>query len=103
MSSNQKPNSELLLSVLEYLDRNGYKESFDNLLTDTGIRYLENIRRTIDDLLKQKKLDELIIYINTCDKLTNDEKNNFLKILKKILTNFKKYDIINISNEKENS
>ena len=33
MSSNQKPNSELLLSVLEYLDRNGYKESFDNLLT----------------------------------------------------------------------
>ena len=82
MSSNQKPNSELLLSVLEYLDRNGYKESFDNLLTDTGIRYLENIRRTIDDLLKQKKLDELIIYINTCDKLTNDEKNNFLKILK---------------------
>ena len=82
MSSNQKPNSELLLSVLEYLDRNGYKESFDNLLTDTGIRYLENIRRTIDDLLKLKKLDELIIYINTCDKLTNDEKNNFLKILK---------------------
>ena len=82
MSSNQKPNTELLLSVLEYLDRNGYKESFDNLLNDTGIRYLENIRRTIDDLLKQKKLDELISYINTCDKLTLEEKNNFLKILK---------------------
>ena len=82
MSSNQKPNTELLLSVLEYLDRNGYKESFDNLLNDTGIRYLENIRRTIDDLLKQKKLDELITYINTCDKLTLEEKNNFLKILK---------------------
>ena len=82
MSSNQKPNPELLLSVLEYLDRNGYKESFDNLLNDTGIRYLENIRRTIDDLLTQKKLDELISYINTCDKLTIEEKNNFLKILK---------------------
>lgn len=82
MSSNQKPNPELLLSVLEYLDRNGYKESFDNLLNDTGIRYLENIRRTIDDLLTQKKLDELISYINTCDKLTTEEKNNFLKILK---------------------
>ena len=82
MSSNQKPNPELLLSVLEYLDRNGYKESFDNLLNDTGIRYLENIRRTIDDLLTHKKLDELISYINTCDKLTAEEKNNFLKILK---------------------
>ena len=82
MSSKQKPNPELLLSVLEYLDRNGYKESFDNLLNDTGIRYLENIRRTIDDLLTQKKLDELISYINTCDKLTIEEKNNFLKILK---------------------
>ena len=60
-----KPSTELLLSVLEYLDRNGYKESFEILLNDTGIRYLENIRRTIDELLKQKKIDELIIYINS--------------------------------------
>ena len=29
MSSDSKPNQELLLTVLEYLDRNGYKESFD--------------------------------------------------------------------------
>ena len=60
MSYISKPNSELLLSVLEYLDRNGYKESFDVLLNDTGIRYLENVRRTIDELLNQKKLDDLI-------------------------------------------
>ena len=82
MSSDSKPNPELLLSVLEYLDRNGYKESFDILLNDTGIRYMENIRRTIEDLLKQKKLDELITYINTNDKLTSEEKNNLMKNLK---------------------
>ena len=82
MSSNSKPNNELLLSVLEYLDRNGYKESFDNLLNDTGIRYLENIRRKIEELLKQKKIDELLIYINTCERFTNEEKNNLLKFLK---------------------
>ena len=81
MSSDSKPNQELLLSVLEYLDRNGYKESFDILLSNTGIRYMENIRRTIEDLLKQKKLDELIYYINSCDKLTLEEKNNIIKNL----------------------
>ena len=80
--SSPKPNTELLLSVLEYPDRNGYKESFDILLNDTGIRYLENIRRTIDELLKQKKIDELLIYINSCDKLSSEEKNNLMKFLK---------------------
>ena len=81
MTSDSKPNPELLLSVLEYLDRNGYKESFDILLSNTGIRYMENIRRTIEDLLKQKKLDELIYFINSCDKLTLEEKNNIIKNL----------------------
>lgn len=82
MSSDSKPNQELLLTVLEYLDRNGYKESFDILLNDTGLRYLEHVKRTIEDLLIQKKLDELITYINSCDQLSKEEKNNLLKILK---------------------
>jgi len=82
MSSDSKPNQELLLTVLEYLDRNGYKESFDVLLSDTGLRYLEHVKRTIEDLLIQKKLDELITYINSCDQLSKEEKNNLLKILK---------------------
>ena len=81
-SFNTRPNNELLLSVLEYLDRNGFKESFEVLLNDTGIRYLENIRRIITDLLKQKKINELLIYINSCDKFTNEEKNNLIKYLK---------------------
>ena len=82
MSSDSKPNEEILLTVLEYLDRNGYKESFDILLNNTGLRYLEHVKRIIEKLLNQKKIDELITYINSCDKLTKEEKNNLNKILK---------------------
>jgi len=44
----------------------------------------------------------VIIYISN-EGSQKFQKNNFLKILKKILTNFKKYDIINISNDKAKS
>ena len=82
MSNDNKPKDEILLSVLEYLDRNGYKESFDILQQNTGLRYLENVKKTIEDLLKEKKLDELIKYINTCNKLNNDERTILIKLLK---------------------
>ena len=82
MSLDSKPKDEILLSVLEYLDRNGYKESFDILQQNTGLRYLENVRKTIENLLKSRKLDELIIYINTCNKLNNDERTILIKLLK---------------------
>ena len=82
MSNENKPKEEILLSVLEYLDRNGYKESFDILQQNTGLRYLENVKKTIEDLLKEKKLDDLIKYINNCNKLNNDERTILIKLLK---------------------
>ena len=82
MSNENKPKEEILLSVLEYLDRNGYKESFDILQQNTGLRYLENVKKTIEDLLKEKKLDELIKYINNCNKLNNNERTILIKLLK---------------------
>ena len=82
MSNGNKPKDEILLSVLEYLDRNGYKESFDILQQNTGLRYLENVKKTIESLLKEKKIDELITFINTCNKLNNDEKSILVKLLK---------------------
>jgi hypothetical protein len=54
MSLEGKPKDEILLSVLEYLDRNGYKDSFDILLQNTGLRYLENVKRNIENLLKNR-------------------------------------------------
>ena len=82
MSNESKPKDEILLSVLEYLDRNGYKESFDILQQNTGLRYLENIKKTTEDLLKEKKIDELITFINNCNKLNNDERAIIIKLLK---------------------
>ena len=82
MSSENKSKDEILLSVLEYLDRNGFKESFDILQQTIGLRYLENIKKKIEDLLKNRKLDELIIFINTCNKLNNDERTILIKLLK---------------------
>ena len=34
------------------------------------------------NFINSKKLDELITYINSCDQLSKEEKNNLLKILK---------------------
>ena len=82
MSLEGKPKDEILLSVLEYLDRNGYKDSFNILLQNTGLRYLENVKKNIENLLKNKKIDELIIYVNTCNKLNNDERTILIKLLK---------------------
>ena len=82
MSIEGKPKDEILLSVLEYLDRNGYKESFDILQQNTGLRYLENIKKTIGELLKKKKIDELITFINNCNKLNKNEKAIIIKLLK---------------------
>lgn len=82
MSLEGKPKDEILLSVLEYLDRNGYKDSFNILLENTGLRYLENVKKNIENLLKNRKIDELIIYVNTCNKLKNDERTILIKLLK---------------------
>ena len=82
MSNENKPKEEILLIVLEYLDRNWYKESFDILQQNTCLRYLENVKKTIEDLLKEKKLDELIKYINNCNKLNNNERTILIKLLK---------------------
>ena len=78
--SNQK--EELLLSVLEFLDRNGYKQSFEKLQQKTGIHYQDNDKKLIEDLLRLRKIDELIIYINNNSKITSEEKIHFIKILK---------------------
>ena len=75
-------NSDLLLSVLEFLDRNGYKQSFEKLQQKTGIFYCDNDKKTIEDLLHLRKIDELILYIRNNSKISNDEKIAYIKLLK---------------------
>ena len=73
---------EILLSVLEFLERNGYKESFEKLNQKTNYKYIEQNTKKIIDLIKSDKIPELIIYINNNFYIPNEEKIYWIKILK---------------------
>ena len=75
-------NDDLLLIVLEFLDRNGYKQSFEKLQQKTGVNYHDNEVRLIEDLFNTRKIDELIFYINNSTKISSEEKLKIIKLLK---------------------
>ena len=75
-------NDDLLLSVLEFLDGNGFKQSFDKLQQKTGIYYGDNDKKIIEDLLHLRKIDELIFYIRNNSRIENEEKMTYIKLLK---------------------
>ena len=75
-------NEDLLLIVLEFLDRNGYKQSFEKLQQKTGVNYQDNEVRIIGDLFNTRKIDELIFYINNSTKISSEEKLKIIKLLK---------------------
>ena len=85
--------NDLLLSVLEFLNRNGFKQSFEKLQQKTGIYYNDNDIKIIKDLLHSRKIDELIIFIRNNSKINNEEKMEYIKILK-----IKKYIYLIIRN-----
>ena len=86
-------NNDLLLSVLEFLDRNGFKQSFEKLQKKTGIYYNDNDIKIIKDLLHSRKIDELIIFIRNNSNMKNEEKMEYIKLLK-----IKKYIYLIIKN-----
>ena len=75
-------NDDLLLIVLEFLDRNGFKQSFEKLQQKTGIYYGDNDKKIIEDLLHLRKIDELIFYIRNNSRIENEEKMTYIKLLK---------------------
>ena len=75
-------NDDLLYSVLEFLDRNGFKQPFEKLQQKTGIYYADNDKTIIEDLLHLRKIDELILYIKNNSKIENEEKLSYIKLLK---------------------
>ena len=75
-------NEDLLLIVLEFLDRNGYKQSFEKLQQKTGVNCQDNEVRIIEDLFNTRKIDELIFYINNSTKISSEEKLKIIKLLK---------------------
>ncbi len=81
MDKSQKK-EEILLSVLEFLERNEYKESFEKLKEKTNCKYIENNQKAVEDLLKENKINELISFIDKNMKISNEEKIYYIKILK---------------------
>ena len=73
---------EILLTVLDYLERNGYKESYEKLKQKTGVDYIEQNTKKIEDLFKLGKIKELIAFIKNNNHIPNEEKLYYLKLLK---------------------
>ena len=82
MLTNENKKEEILLSILEFLERNGYKEAFEKLKKKTGYEYIEKNQRIVEELINVNKINDLIIYIDTNMKISNEEKIYYIKILK---------------------
>ena len=80
-NKNEK-NDDLLLIVLEFLERNGYKQSYEKLQQKVGINYHDNDKKVIEELLRNRKIDELIFYVRNSTKMNTEEQLKFIKILK---------------------
>ena len=84
MMKNEKynKNTDILLGVLEFLDRNGFKQSFEKLQKKTGIYYYDNDKKMIEEFLHLRKIEDLILYIRNNTKISNEEKMTYIKLLK---------------------
>lgn len=73
---------EIILSILEFLERNGYKQSFEQLQQKINIKYPEQNNKIIENLIISNKIPELITYITNNTFITNEEKLDYIKLLK---------------------
>ena len=81
IDQNQKK-EELLLSILDFLNRNGYTEAFNKLQQKANTKYIEQNKKTIENLISSNKIKELIIYINNNTHISNEKKLYYIKCLK---------------------
>ena len=73
---------EILLIVLDFLERNGYKDSFSKLKEKTGCRYIEKNKEIVEELINVNKINDLVLFIDTNMKISNEEKLYYIKMLK---------------------
>ena len=73
---------EILLSILEFLKRNGYKECFEKLQEKTNFKHIEQNNIQLEKLITSDNIMELISYIKSNIQITNEEKMYFIKLLK---------------------
>ena len=82
MIDQSQKKEEILLSILDFLNRNGYEQSFTNLQKRANTQYIEHNIKTIEELISSNKIPELIIYINNNIHISNETKLYYIKCLK---------------------
>ena len=82
MLDKSQKKEEILLSVLDFLERNGYKESYEKLKEKTNCKHIEKSEKIVEELITQNKINELITFIEKNMKISNEEKIYYIKILK---------------------
>ena len=82
MIDQSQKKEEILLSILDFLNRNGYEKSFEKLQKNANTQYTEQNIKTIENLISTNKIQELIIYINNNIHISNEKKLYYIKCLK---------------------
>ena len=79
MIDQSQKKEEILLSILDFLNRNGYEKSFEKLQKNANTQYTEQNIKTIENLISTNKIQELIIYINNNIHILNEKKLYYIK------------------------
>ncbi len=56
MIDQSQKKEEILLSILDFLNRNGYEQSFTNLQKRANTQYIEQNIKTIEELISSNKI-----------------------------------------------
>jgi len=99
MIDQSQKKEEILLSILDFLNKNGYEQSFTNLQKKANTPYIEQNIKTIEELISSNKIPELIIYINNNTHISNETKLYYIKCLK--IKYYIKLVLNNCKNNKE--
>jgi WD40 repeat protein len=82
MLDKKQKKEDILFSILDFLERNGYKQSFQKLKEKVDCQYIEKNKEIVEGLLKENKIIDLIIFIDKNVKISNEEKLYYIKLLK---------------------
>ena len=82
MLDKKQKKEDILFSILDFLERNGYQQSFQKLKEKVDCKYIEKNKEIVEGLLKENKIIDLIIFIDENMKISNEEKLYYIKLLK---------------------
>ena len=67
MLDKKQKKEDILFSILDFLERNGYEQSFQKLKAKIDCEYIEKNKENVELLLKENKILDLIIFKFYCN------------------------------------